>query len=230
MASIAGLTIWALVCGGVCLAASVYLVRRYSRPEVDWSIKATVVICWWMTFTVVFLIPLDLIPEARPATAVLWRIEFWGIQFLTWIWAGGQQDYFDAGDFTFKGTCCDVPVVAHWQAGIGDIRVLIELRKDAIFEITFSSIGWLAATLYHSFSSPLPVLFINVCLPAMLSEAAVFCHYQLEDCGNCRRHRYCVSHLRGCDKSHVVIRFGWVCGCVGQHYRFDTLDYAARYA
>lgn len=44
---------------------------------------------------------MDLIPEARPATAILWRIEFWMIQFMTWIWASGQQDYFDSGEFTF---------------------------------------------------------------------------------------------------------------------------------
>lgn len=97
------LIVWGLACAGVTLAAAIYCTRRYSHPDVHWSIKATVAVSYFFSFSVIYLIALDVNPDARTGLSVLWRLEFWFIQFATWIWAGGQQDYFDAGEFDWRG-------------------------------------------------------------------------------------------------------------------------------
>lgn len=94
---------WGIICAGITALASIWCVQRYAHPDVHWSVKATVVVSWFFSFSVIYLIALDVNPVARTGLGPLWKLEFWIIQIMTWVWAGGQQDYFDAGDFDTMG-------------------------------------------------------------------------------------------------------------------------------
>eukprot|EP00808_Paulinella_micropora_P008354 g33542.t1 len=96
-----------LITGVIVLAISLRLIKIYARRSVESFVKLTTVVSWFLAFSVVTLLPYDLLTptSSSPEIQTLWGIIYWFSYVMTWLGIPLMQAYIEAGDFTFLGRC-----------------------------------------------------------------------------------------------------------------------------
>ena len=73
-----------------------YLIYQYALPAVGWFVKISVYFTWLLCFGSIVLLPYDIddnSPATNRAMAIVWRIIYALIFFLTWVLLPIAQEY-----------------------------------------------------------------------------------------------------------------------------------------
>ncbi len=98
-----GLLSWGLLASVGVMCASVYLVHRFARPDAPLSVRLATLWCWWCTFSILYLLPIDLAPSSRSGRFLfnVWETLYWVSFVLAWTVIPVMWYFYEAGDFTF---------------------------------------------------------------------------------------------------------------------------------
>eukprot|EP00696_Hemimastix_kukwesjijk_P010995 gnl/Hemi2/23839_TR8004_c0_g1_i1.p1 gnl/Hemi2/23839_TR8004_c0_g1~~gnl/Hemi2/23839_TR8004_c0_g1_i1.p1 ORF type:complete len:597 (-),score=98.49 gnl/Hemi2/23839_TR8004_c0_g1_i1:302-2092(-) len=86
-----------------------WVVYRFAQRNTPWYVYSVVWLGWAMSFSLAFLVPIDLasnIDQASgsdPVLLTLWNVVFWSSFFLTWLVYPLLQEYVNSGEFTVMG-------------------------------------------------------------------------------------------------------------------------------
>lgn len=87
-----------------------YLVKFYAHKNTNWYVITFVFIGWFLAFSVIILIPVDvhasisenLSSDERDIASITWHIVYWIVFCLCWVILPVIQEYEMAGEFRFK--------------------------------------------------------------------------------------------------------------------------------
>ena len=104
-------TIAILSGGGILLLSTALLVRRFSDPSNYWTYTTAVYVSWFLGFSGIVLLPLDVafakvLPVEKNPLLEPWRFVFWTTFWLAWVVDPLLQSYHDNGSFSIKGKIC----------------------------------------------------------------------------------------------------------------------------
>jgi len=91
---------WFCFIGVVVFTA--YLVWRYARPKLPPLVAILTFMAWLSSFSICFLVPIDLIPGAGETLDQVWSVLFWISFLLMWLIIPLAAGYYENGGFTFK--------------------------------------------------------------------------------------------------------------------------------
>ena len=114
LAMVPGLIGWGVICFLATLALSAWLVRYFARPHTPLAIYVVTWLAWVCSFSVIWLVPLDVPESSRDSLYVIWNIVFWVGFVTTWLLLPMVQEYYDNGGF-------------NWQQ-----RLLLALRQNLL--------------------------------------------------------------------------------------------------
>ena len=99
---IPGLIGWGVICFLATLCLSAWLVRYFARPGTPVPIYVVTWLAWVCSFSVIWLVPMDVNTSSKDALVVIWNIVFWVGFVTTWLLLPMVQEYYDNGGFTWK--------------------------------------------------------------------------------------------------------------------------------
>ena len=104
-------TIAVLAGGGILLLFTAYLTRIYSDPSNYWTYTSAVYISWFLGFSGIILLPLDVafaktLPVEKNPLLEPWRFVFWTTFWLAWVIDPLLQSYHDNGSYSIQGKIC----------------------------------------------------------------------------------------------------------------------------
>ena len=102
LAMLPGLIGWGVICFLFTLCFTAWLVRHFARPNTPIPIYAVTWLAWVCSFSVVWLVPLDVDQSSHDSLLVIWNIVFWVGFVTTWLLLPMVQEYYDNGGFNWK--------------------------------------------------------------------------------------------------------------------------------
>ena len=104
-------TIAVLAGGGILLLFTAYLTHIYSDPSNYWTYTSAVYISWFLGFSGIILLPLDVafaktLPVEKNPLLEPWRFVFWTTFWLAWVIDPLLQSYHDNGSYSIQGKIC----------------------------------------------------------------------------------------------------------------------------
>ena len=101
----AGLIIYGVICFLGVMAFTSYLLNRYARPGCPPAALFLTWLSWLITFSICFLVPIDLLPGVSTSLDSVWSTLYWCQFLLMWIVIPFASGYYDNGGFTFRQRC-----------------------------------------------------------------------------------------------------------------------------
>lgn len=144
----------------ICVAvATLLLLRFYAASGVPLFVKATAVIAWLTSLSIVALVPVDVLDSLQGTSGsitgplgILWSTSYWTTQVLCWAVVPVTMGFVDAGEFTFLGRLwaglkdhAQYYIIIGCLGGAGLLVLLISGR------LTLSNISPLALTLSNTY-------------------------------------------------------------------------------
>lgn len=88
-----GWLLWWLACVLTCVCSALLLVRSFAHPSLERPVLFTVFVSWSLAFSMVFLVPLDLVHTASMRADLMsgWTSIYWISFVLTWFAIPLQQ-------------------------------------------------------------------------------------------------------------------------------------------
>ena len=80
----AGLVAWAIICFICVIIFTGYMIREYARPGTPPFALCLTYLSWLITFSICFLVPIDLLPSAEDSLNSVWNVMFWFSFLLMW--------------------------------------------------------------------------------------------------------------------------------------------------
>ena len=95
-----GLIGWGVICFLFTLGFTAWLVRYFARPNTPIAIYVVTWLAWVCSFSVIWLVPLDVDESSHDSLFTIWNIVFWVGFVTTWLLLPMVQEYYDNGGFT----------------------------------------------------------------------------------------------------------------------------------
>ena len=128
-----GLIIYGVVCFIGVIVFTSYLVNRYARPGAPPIALLLTWLSWLITFSICFLVPIDLLPSVGTALNSVWSTLYWMAFLLMWLVIPFFSGYYDNGGFTWRQKCMAslrfnavLALVAIVVAGAGTIYLVAQ--------------------------------------------------------------------------------------------------------
>lgn len=159
----AGLVVWGIICFSGVIIFTSFLLNHYARPGTPVFALFLVWLAWIVTFSVCFLVPIDLLPDVSEFLNGVWNALYWTSFLLMWLVIPFASGFYDNGGFTVKqrmlaslkfnailiGSCLIVGLIgfiylvlqAGWSAGdVGSMLVCASTVWGLIMLVV--SAGW----------------------------------------------------------------------------------------
>ena len=100
-----GLIIYGVLCFAGVIYFTSYLVNRYARPGAPPVALVLTWLSWLITFSICFLVPIDLLPDVGTTLDKVWSTLYWMAFLLMWLVIPFFSGYYDNGGFTIRQKC-----------------------------------------------------------------------------------------------------------------------------
>ena len=100
-----GLIIYGVICFICVICFTSYLVNRYARPGAPPIALLLTWLSWLITFSICFLVPIDLLPNVGTTLNSVWSTLYWAAFLLMWLVIPFFSGYYDNGGFTVRQRC-----------------------------------------------------------------------------------------------------------------------------
>jgi len=93
---------WGVLAAGLVLVVSVWMTYIFARRDCPLVVRVATIWCWWCTFSIIYLLPIDLAPSMRTGDVLyhIWNFMYWTSFILAWTIIPIAWYYYEAGDFT----------------------------------------------------------------------------------------------------------------------------------
>jgi len=181
---------WGLLACLITLATAVYMAYIYPTRDCPFIVRVACVWCWWCSFSIIYLLPIDLSETAKGGNFLfqVWSFMYWTSFILAWTIIPIAWYYFEAGDFT--------PINKLRTAIVGNIRfyvisavllVAFLIYVAVSSHMTGSALLGFAICLSNTWGLTLYVLLLgyglvevprSIWYEASLSKALEYCYYE----------------------------------------------------
>ena len=100
-----GLIVYGVICFICVICFTSFLLNLYARPGTPPAALFLTWLSWLMTFSICFLVPIDLLPGVETSLDGVWTVLYWMAFFLMWLIIPFASGYYDNGGFTFRQRC-----------------------------------------------------------------------------------------------------------------------------
>ena len=100
-----GLIVYGSICFILVICFTSYLLNLYARPGCPPIALILTWLSWLITFSICFLVPIDLLPGVSTSLDAVWSTLYWSQFLLMWFVIPFASGYYDNGGFTFKQRC-----------------------------------------------------------------------------------------------------------------------------
>ena len=109
VSALGGASTGLIVYGSICFLGVIfftsYLLNLYARPGCPPVALFLTWLSWLITFSICFLVPIDLLPGVSTSLDTVWATLYWSQFLLMWLIIPFASGYYDNGGFTFKQRC-----------------------------------------------------------------------------------------------------------------------------
>ncbi|GAB5369383.1 hypothetical protein AAMO2058_001399800 [Amorphochlora amoebiformis] len=183
---------WGLVAAVLVLGIVCHMVYQYSRRGSPILVRLATVWCWWCTFSLIYLLPIDLGPSARVGESLLhiWTFMYWTSFVLAWTVIPIAWYYYDVGDFTSWGKLRaalrgNLRFYAIWGVLLIGFLIFLAVRED----MSGQGVLGFAICLSNTWGLTLYVLLLGYGLVEIprtfwyqsdLNKALEYCYYKAQ--------------------------------------------------
>ena len=100
-----GLMVYGSICFILVILFTSYLLNLYARPGCPPVALLLTWLSWLITFSICFLVPIDLLPGVSTSLTAVWSTLYWSQFMLMWFVIPFASGYYDNGGFTFRQRC-----------------------------------------------------------------------------------------------------------------------------
>jgi len=176
----------------ILLPITIWLQWYYARYLSSWITHIITFITWSLSFSIVYVLPLDLIPENKDqGLVVVWKVIYWMSFGLCWVVVPLIQDFYANGAFTFKRRLISsVRFNVKFYLIAGVALLIFMIAKMIASRLTITEVGAFIMCLANTWGLLLLVLLMgyglvevprNLWYSGNRNIALKRCHYKLSE-------------------------------------------------